>query len=150
LKLDEDDILNYLRARLPEYMVPSILVYLNELPLTINGKLDRRALPDSEFGSKDNYVAPRNEIEKKVCQIWLEVLGLEKDKVGIFDNFFRLGGSSIMAIKLVSRLNREFNVDITLSLIFVQNTISQLATFLKYNFEDSNSALPSIVEEGEL
>jgi hypothetical protein len=55
-----------------------------------------------------------------------------------------------MAIKLVSRLNREFNVDITLSLIFVQNTISQLATFLKYNFEDSNSALPSIVEEGEL
>ena len=114
LKLDEDDILNYLGARLPEYMVPSILVYLNELPLTINGKLDRKALPDPEFGSRENYVAPRNEIEQKVCQIWSEVLGLAEDKIGIRDDFFRLGGDSIVSIQLVSRLRQRLELPVSI------------------------------------
>jgi amino acid adenylation domain-containing protein len=149
-KLDEDNILNYLQTKLPEYMVPSILVYLKELPLTINGKLDRKALPDPEFTNSESYVAPRNEIEKQVCQIWSEVLGLAEDKVGIRDNFFKLGGNSIIAIRLISKLNKELNTDITLSLIFVQNTIDKLAKFLKYNFEESDKPLFSIIEEGEL
>ncbi|NDA90737.1 MAG: gramicidin biosynthesis protein, partial [Alphaproteobacteria bacterium] len=126
LKLDEDDILNYLQTRLPEYMVPSILVYLNELPLTINGKLDRKALPDPKFGSRDNYVAPRNEIEKKVCQIWSEVLGLAEDKVGIRDDFFRLGGDSIISIRLVSRLRQNLALNLSVKNIFDYKSIERI------------------------
>ncbi|NDA91508.1 MAG: hypothetical protein EBY20_11570, partial [Alphaproteobacteria bacterium] len=141
LKLDEDEILNYLRARLPEYMVPSILVYLKELPLTINGKLDRRALPDPEFGSKDNYVAPRNEIEKKVCQIWSEVLGLSEDKVGIRDDFFRLGGDSILAIRIVSKLNKEFDSQIAVKDLFELREIYRLVDIIKSNKTSKKSEL---------
>ena len=74
VRLNEEKIINYLGSRLPEYMIPSILVYLEKLPLTINGKLDRKALPDPEFTNIDNYVAPRNELESQVCKIWLLVL----------------------------------------------------------------------------
>ena len=63
----------YLQNKLPEYMVPTILVHLTSLPLTVNGKLDRRALPDPEFTNRDDYIAPRNELERKVCDIWEEV-----------------------------------------------------------------------------
>ncbi|NDA90313.1 MAG: amino acid adenylation domain-containing protein, partial [Alphaproteobacteria bacterium] len=142
LKLNEDEILNYLRARLPEYMVPSILVYLNELPLTINGKLDRRGLPDPEFGSRDNYVAPRNEIEKKVCQIWSEVLGLSEDKVGIRDDFFRLGGDSILAIRIVSKLNKEFNSQITVKDIFELRDVYRLIDIITNSNEKIELYVP--------
>jgi acyl carrier protein len=118
-------------------MVPSILLYLNELPLTINGKLDRKALPDPEFGSKENYVAPRNEIEQKVCQIWSEILGLAEDKIGIYDDFFRLGGNSIIAIKLVSKLNKELNNKTKISSIFIYNTVEKLSRYLGYNTKNN-------------
>ena len=93
-KLDEESILSYVRGKLPEYMVPTALVHLTKLPLTINGKLDRKALPDPEFINRSNYIAPRNELEERVCVIWAEVLGLPADKVGIQDDFFRLGGNT--------------------------------------------------------
>jgi acyl-coenzyme A synthetase/AMP-(fatty) acid ligase len=110
-KFEEDDILKYLNSRLPEHMIPSILIYMEELPLTINGKLDRKALPKPEFTNIDKYVAPRNELEEKVCKIWAEVLGLPEDKVGINDDFFRLGGDSILAIRLISKLNKALITD---------------------------------------
>ena len=103
-KLNEEDILNYLQNRLPEYMLPGVLVHLDKLPLTINGKLDRKALPEAEFTRDDGYVEPRNELERSVCQIWAEVLNLPEDKVSIRDDFFRLGGDSIVSIQLISRL----------------------------------------------
>jgi len=108
--LEQDAILDYLSEYLPEYMVPSVLVWLDRLPLTINGKLDRTALPDPEFKLSYDYVAPRNDLEQKVCEIYAKILGLSVDKISINDDFFRLGGNSILAIKLASQLNnRIFN-----------------------------------------
>ncbi|NDA90910.1 MAG: gramicidin biosynthesis protein, partial [Alphaproteobacteria bacterium] len=150
LKLDEDDILNYLRARLPEYMVPSILVYLNELPLTINGKLDRKALPDPEFGSRENYVAPRNEIEQKVCRIWSEVLGLAEDKIGIRDDFFRLGGDSIVSIQLVSRLRQRLELPVSIKDIFTYKNIERLYDNVLSKSIKANNKLVIKSEQGVL
>ncbi|CAF3315459.1 unnamed protein product, partial [Rotaria sp. Silwood2] len=105
-------------------MIPNILMHLDSLPLTINGKLDRRALPNSEFTSGDNYVVPRNDLEREVRNIWAEVLGLTEDKVGIRDDFFRLGGNSILAIRLASKLNKELKLNSSTSVpaIFKHNT----------------------------
>ena len=114
-------------------MVPSVLLQIANLPLTINGKLYRRALPEPEFTNKNTYVGPRNEVEQKICQIWAEVLGLDATKVGVQDNFFRLGGNSILSIKLISRINQELTTSISLSSIFKYKTIKQLVNHLDDN-----------------
>ena len=134
--LDEQGVISYLQARLPEYMVPSALVHLDKLPLTINGKLDRKALPDPKFTQEESYVAPRSELEQQICQIWAETLGLPQDQVGIRDNFFRLGGNSILAIKLVNRLNKKLNNNVSVSVLFKQNTIEKLSRYLEHTSED--------------
>ena len=131
--LDEEEILNYLLTKLPEYMVPNILVRLDKLPLTSNGKLDRKALPDPEFTNENRYVEPSNDIERKICHIWGEVLSLDESKVGIQDDFFGLGGNSILVIRLVSKLNRTLKTSIEISSVFKQKTISNLAKNLIHN-----------------
>ena len=120
------ELKEYLHSRLPEYMVPEYYLPIEKMPLTINGKLDRKALPDPEFTNSDNYVPPRNELENMLCQIWGEVLGLDKDKVGIRDNFFRLGGNSILAIRLASKINHYYQSHLKVSDIFVYKTIESL------------------------
>lgn len=122
-KLDETKIQSYLAKQLPVYMLPTIFIHLNYLPLTINGKLDRKALPLPEFLNKDSYVAPKNEQEHLVCEAFAHILNLQK--VGIDDDFFSLGGNSIQAIKLVSLLQRNF--DIKVADIFNLRTARKLA-----------------------
>ena len=134
---------SYLEKRLPAYMVPSTFVHLEKLPLTINGKLDRKALPDPEFTNSELYATPRNELEENICKIWAEVLGLSKDKIGIQDNFFRLGGNSINGIQLANRLNTTLNTDISISTIIQYSTINELAHHIKKH----NSARKNINEE---
>ena len=136
-RIDEDKLLNYLNSKLPDYMVPTALVHLYELPVNINGKLDRKALPAPCLVNKDEYLAPRNDLEVKICHIWADILELDKDKLGIRDDFFRLGGNSILAIKLVSRLNKQLNSNISVSLIFKYNTIERLAHHLKDHSEEN-------------
>jgi acyl-coenzyme A synthetase/AMP-(fatty) acid ligase len=127
------ELMEFLAERLPEYMIPSVIINLEKLPLTINGKVDRRALPDPEFKDVDTYVMPRNELERELCQIWAEVLGLPENKVGIQDDFFKLGGNSILAIKLVSKLNKNLNSSINVYNIFTSNTVDKLNCYLQYN-----------------
>ncbi|WHA05801.1 phosphopantetheine-binding protein [Candidatus Megaera polyxenophila] len=123
------ELKEFLSEILPEYMVPSILVYLDKLPLTINGKIDRKSLPDPEFGSDENsYVAPRNELESRVCGIWSEVLGVPIDKIGIRDDFFKLGGDSILALKLLSKLNNFYKSYLKVVDIFNCKNIELLVT----------------------
>jgi tyrocidine synthetase-3 len=94
-----------LERLLPDYMVPATFTELTAIPLTINGKLDRKALPDPEFTSTESYVAPRTALEEQLCNIWQEVLGVEK--VGIQDNFFHIGGDSIVAIRVISKAKAQ-------------------------------------------
>ncbi|MEO8173546.1 MAG: amino acid adenylation domain-containing protein, partial [Sediminibacterium sp.] len=116
----------YLRARLPEYMVPAIWVEVESMPLTANGKTDRKALPDPDITEQVtvNYVAPQNETQAGLAAIWKDLLNLEK--VGIEDNFFELGGDSIIAIQLISRV-RRLGYSLQPKDIFIQQTIANIA-----------------------
>lgn len=99
-------ILEKLSQVLPEYMIPNALVAVESFPLTINGKLDKQALPDPEFSSEANYVKPETELEIKLCEIYAETLGLTTDQISTHQSFFRMGGNSILSIQLKQKLNQ--------------------------------------------
>ncbi|WP_428833802.1 condensation domain-containing protein, partial [Kutzneria viridogrisea] len=122
----DGDLSSWLRYRLPEYMVPAVFVVLERMPLNANGKLDRKALPAPEFtGAGHGYVAPRNEIERRLAEVWAEVLGV--DRVGVEDNFFELGGDSILSIRMASRIRTTIGADISPGAVFSTPTIAGLA-----------------------
>ncbi|NCS15837.1 MAG: amino acid adenylation domain-containing protein, partial [Microcystis aeruginosa G13-12] len=123
------ELRQFLKAKLPEYMIPSAFVILESLPLTPNGKIDRRALPAPEFQSEEQYVAPRNPIEEILSSIWVKVLKVAQ--VGIHDNFFELGGHSLLATQLISRIREAFQVEMPLRELFVAPTIAELAQEIK-------------------
>ncbi|MER7763684.1 condensation domain-containing protein, partial [Streptomyces sp. NPDC097619] len=117
----------HLAASLPDYMVPAVFVSLEALPLTPSGKVDRRSLPEPEFRSEQtatSYTAPRDATEQLLTEVWSEVLGVEK--VGIHDNFFDLGGDSILSIQVVSRA-RQAGLHLTSKLLFVHQSVAELA-----------------------
>jgi amino acid adenylation domain-containing protein/non-ribosomal peptide synthase protein (TIGR01720 family) len=116
-----------LSEQLPEYMIPAVIVELLELPLTSNGKVDRKALPDPGGTRPElqaRYEGPRNEVEAELCRIWAAVLGLER--VGIYDNFFELGGDSILSIQIVARANQK-GLRLMPRQVFEQRTVAALA-----------------------
>jgi tyrocidine synthetase-3 len=117
----------YLLEKLPDYMVPAYFVQMEKMPVTESGKINRKALPEPVEGKyiKDTeYLAPRNEKEKKVALIWKEILGLEK--IGVYDNFFELGGDSILAGRVIARMRTQVPMDISLRRIFEHQTIDAL------------------------
>jgi acyl carrier protein len=119
-----------LSQRLPEHMVPSLFIIMQKMPVTPNGKLDRRSLPAprEEDYTGGNFVAPRNPTEQGLADLWCEVLGL--GKVGVLDSFFHVGGHSLLAVKLVTRVRDQFHIDLPLTTIFEQPTIEQLAMYI--------------------
>ncbi|BET96656.1 non-ribosomal peptide synthetase [Xenorhabdus taiwanensis] len=120
-----------IKKRLPEYMLPSIYIPLERMPLTLNNKVDKKALPEpneSDF-HQQNYIAPRNEIEKKIGQLWQEVLGISQ--VSIYDNFFALGGHSLQATRIISSIRNVLNIEIQLSRIFEYPTLEQLSQLVE-------------------
>jgi amino acid adenylation domain-containing protein len=122
------DLRQHLRTTLPDYMLPQYVVTLSEFPLTPNGKVDRKRLPDPERRSDDagrTYEAPRTPTEETICEIWAELL--QVSQVGIHDDFFELGGHSLRAVALVSRLVDCFNVDVPLQVLFEAATPARLA-----------------------
>jgi aspartate racemase len=126
--LDRVDLREYLKTKLPEYMMPGSWIMLEDLPLTTNGKLDREALAahEEESGTEAaEYVVPRTELEQKVAELWNESLGMEQSS--IHANFFDLGGHSLIAAQLVSRLQQAFSIGIPLRLVFDSPTIAELA-----------------------
>ena len=129
-EIDVAELKTYLGKSLPDYMVPKAYVVLEAFPLTPNGKVDKRSLPAPDDGavSKKEFVAPRNDTEETLCQIWGEVLGLER--VGVTDNFFDLGGHSLLATQVVSRVREHFNVELALSALFEEPTIENIALHL--------------------
>ncbi len=121
----EAELREWLRARLPEHMVPAALVPLGELPLTPNGKLDRRALPAPELGAGPASVPPRGDVEAVVAAIWAEVL--EVPSVGALDSFFDLGGHSLLATQVISRVREALQVEVPLRVLFEDPTVAALA-----------------------
>ena len=124
-KIDEGLLRRYFETQVPDYMIPHGFVHLLSLPLTTNGKLDRRSLPDFNFNDAErSFVKPRTKFEAKMCAIWKEVLGLEQ--VGVTDDFFKIGGHSILAMQLVARINKALNCNLALVDIFRFKRIADL------------------------
>ena len=107
-----------LKKYLPDYMLPSYFISLENMPLTTNGKIDRKALLKikDEINSRAEYEAPRNELEERLVEIWQEVLGIEN--IGINDNFFELGGHSLKATILVGRIHKDLNLEVQIKEVF--------------------------------
>jgi acyl carrier protein len=143
-ELDAAAVRALLAGKLPSWMVPAVFVFLPELPLNANGKVDRRALPPPEWGSGEgdavDAVEPRDEVEKLLAGIWSELLGVPR--VGAFDNFFDLGGHSLVSMRLASRVRDVFKVDMPLQRIFERPTLAALADFLRGAAGDMPSAPP--------
>ncbi|MBC9909502.1 non-ribosomal peptide synthase/polyketide synthase [Chitinophaga varians] len=137
---DRDSVYAFLKGRLPEYMVPSWLVPLEKLPLTANGKIDRKALPapdEVQGWSSQTYIAPRNETEAQLAAVWEELLGV--GRVGAQDNFFELGGHSLQVIRLTSTVRRQFGVEVNVRTFFQLATIEQLARYIRLNLDQSSA-----------
>ncbi|WP_327331611.1 non-ribosomal peptide synthetase [Calothrix rhizosoleniae] len=123
--LTKKELRDYLKTQIPEYMVPSTFVTLDTLPLTPNGKIDRKALPAPNLEERENpYIEPGTKIEKTLAEIWCELLLIEK--IGINDNFFEIGGDSILSIQVVSRA-KNAGIQISAKQIFQHQTIAELA-----------------------
>lgn len=126
--MQENVLRDYLKELLPDYMIPTVFTFLEALPLTNNGKLDRSALlvaGQNTLMSQVAFVAPRTSIEEKIANIWSEILHL--DHAGIYDNFFAVGGHSLLAIQLLSRIRSVFQVELPLDRFFKAATIADLS-----------------------
>ncbi|MCP4146681.1 MAG: AMP-binding protein, partial [bacterium] len=125
------ELKEYLAGTLPEYMIPTTIITIDKIPLTANGKVDRRALPEPRVETGKKQHAPKNTIQRKLSQIWQDVLEAVKTDVGIDENFFQLGGHSLSAVLMVSRIHKTFNVRLPLAEVFKTPTIRGLARFIK-------------------
>ncbi|ELR72059.1 Long-chain-fatty-acid--CoA ligase [Fulvivirga imtechensis AK7] len=133
VKLAAESLKSFLLQSLPDYMVPAAFVSLEEFPLTPNGKLNRRALEsiDVQMESSKAYVAPHNDTEQRLTEIWGETLGIEAKKIGVDDNFFELGGHSLLVAPLLSEIRDQFAVDLPLNTFFDVYTVAGLAEVIK-------------------
>ncbi|TSD67380.1 amino acid adenylation domain-containing protein [Inquilinus sp. KBS0705] len=120
-----------LKKSVPDYMVPDNFIIIRQMPLTPNGKVDKKSLAaqgPAPTGHSNTYVAPRTDIEKLVADIWIELLGVEK--VGIYDNFFELGGHSLIAVQVMARIEKETGKRLPLAILFENSTVEKLALVL--------------------
>lgn len=140
--LSSAELRDFLKERVPDYMVPSVFIVLSDLPLTRNGKIDRKALPEPAQAlaeSSEDLVAPRTPVEAIVAGFWTEILGIEK--ISINDNFFELGGHSLLATQLFSRFRKALQVEIPLRTLFEAPTVSGLAARLETAIRDGQELL---------
>ncbi|MEG4026391.1 phosphopantetheine-binding protein, partial [Microcoleus sp. S13C4] len=142
------ELRHFLKERLPHYMVPSAFVILESLPVTPNGKVDRKSLPAPDLNSliqKADFVAPRTPTEELLASIWAEVLGVEK--VSINDNFFESGGHSLLATQLLSKVSHTFGLNLPLSKLFEAPTVADFSSYIEavswatQNIETNNTTI---------
>ncbi len=142
--IQTDELKKFVRRSLPEYMIPQSFVFMNELPKTPNGKIDKNALPEPESTfAGNNIVQPRNEVEKILLEIWKQLLGVRE--IGINDNFFELGGDSIISIQIISRASQS-GIKLSPKQMFLHQTIAELAAVA----ETSNAVSEHSDSEGEV
>jgi acyl-coenzyme A synthetase/AMP-(fatty) acid ligase len=145
-ELSVPQLRDYLTEHLPGYMIPGYFVKVEKIPLTPNGKVDRKRLPPPEIKPGENYAEPGTHYEKIITQIWMEVLGLEK--VGVNDNFFDLGGNSLLSIRIVGRFKEVFKRDIPIVTMYRYLTIRSFARFLEQ--DDSIESFAQRDRSGEI
>jgi amino acid adenylation domain-containing protein len=137
-ELNHEKLRASMSAQLPDYMLPSYFIELDSLPLNSNGKVNRKALPAPEIKAGDDYVAPTNEIEEKLVEIWSNILNIDKEDISVNANFFSIGGHSLKATVLASKIHKEIGVEFLLRELFLHPTIksqaSQIATSTKKEF----------------
>jgi amino acid adenylation domain-containing protein/non-ribosomal peptide synthase protein (TIGR01720 family) len=139
--IDDGSLRQAISERLPDYMIPSAILVIPDLPLTVHGKLDRRALPEPQAKAHTARVEPRDSDEEMIARIWSEVL--EIPEVGITENFFELGGQSLLATQVISRINDRCGVSFDLRVLFEQPTVQGLATAVKTQRSTPAAAIPS-------
>jgi acyl carrier protein len=135
------DVRDFMREQLPEYMLPSAIVRLEVFPLTPNGKLDRKALPSpngSRHETSGPYVAPRSELERLIGDVWRDALGVER--VGVEDNFFNLGGHSLLLIRVNNKLRETLRIELPVVELFKYPTVSALAEHLSRSHTQTQAA----------
>ncbi|MCP5050910.1 MAG: non-ribosomal peptide synthetase, partial [bacterium] len=128
--IGKEELKAHLSCELPEYMIPLHFIQLESIPLTANGKVDRKALPVPETQSEGPLLPPENEIQEKLASIWSQVLGIEKETIGIDSDFFQLGGHSLNATMTISRIHKELEVKIPLAELFNSPSIRELSGFI--------------------
>ena len=139
-----DTLRAYLHERLPGSMVPSAYVLMEELPSTMSGKIDRRALPDlKDRTGKGEYVPPRTVTEQMVAEIWANILGLPQ--ISLHDNFFELGGHSLLATQVMIRVRKTMGVELPLRALFEYPTVAEIATYIDSDALQSTGSLPPII-----
>ena len=141
LEIDKKDLQTYLKKLLPTYMIPQLYIRLDKLPLMLTGKIDRKNLPAPKFINEKNYIAPRSIIEVNVCEIWAHVLGILDEKISIKDDFFDLGGNSIMATIIITQLNKYYNVSLKIADIYVHSNIEMISEFIKITLDKNDKQL---------
>jgi amino acid adenylation domain-containing protein len=149
-QVTQQELRGFLRDRLPEYMIPAVFVLLDRLPLTPSGKVDRRSLPAPERGRSvsASFVEPESETERRLAAIWIEVLGVER--VGAHDDFFDLGGHSLLGAQVLARLNEAFALELTLRRLFETPTVAGLARIVdSLRGTDTGPAAPALVSREE-
>jgi acyl carrier protein len=138
-----DELREHLRGHLPEHMLPAAFVLLEAIPLTPNGKLDRKGLPAPDLASaEETYVAPRTPVEEALVEIWAEMLCLER--VGVHDSFFELGGHSLLATRVVSRVREVFGVELPLRALFEEPTVAEMARRVDVALEAMDAELAQV------
>ncbi|MFC8148507.1 bacitracin non-ribosomal peptide synthetase BacC [Bacillus paralicheniformis] len=142
-----DELKGFLGEKLPKYMIPAYFVNMDKLPLTKNGKVDRKALPepDRTAGAENEYEAPRNETEEKLAAIWRDILKVEK--AGINDHFFEMGGHSLKAAAMAARIRKELKAEIPLGQIFNTPTIKGLGEYIRSTKDSVYSSIQKVEEK---
>ena len=150
--IDSTLIRERLGQSLPDYMVPSVVIELDNLPLNANGKVDRKALPEPDVVSQQDYEPPQGEMEEALAQVWSEILGVER--VGRHDNFFELGGHSLLAVQLVARIQALLQINFSIRHVFTNSTLIEMSSLMtdstrRQSVDDSLSDIDAFIDNME-
>ncbi|MDQ0232873.1 non-ribosomal peptide synthetase [Metabacillus malikii] len=150
-ELSVSELRDFLEKRLPDYMIPSYFVKVDEFPLTINGKIDKKSLPDPKqmINEELTYQAPQNDLEARLISIWCEILGSEEGKIGRSDNLFHLGMHSLRIASFVSKIYREFEVSIPIHIMFELSTVKKQAAYISQIKREEIYGIEKVDEKDE-
>ncbi|HYC28852.1 MAG TPA: phosphopantetheine-binding protein, partial [Chitinophagaceae bacterium] len=128
--IDTTQLRRQILDKLPDYMAPSYFMQLEKMPLTPNGKTDRKALPEPDVKVEDNYEAPANEVEEELTNVWSDVLKVDKGRISVTADFFKLGGHSLNAMVLVNRVEKKFGRNIPLKMFYNISTVREIGKYI--------------------